>query len=115
MLDKQVELRSKITANSSSIKYGIDVLGAKVADISRLNIYEPLAVKEQVINAATEAACMMLRIDEVIAASKPKESSSDRKSSPQYAGALMSNNNQYGYIILQWMTSKLREGTSSWR
>ncbi len=76
-LDAQVELRSKIPANS--IKYGIDVLGAKVADISRLNIYEPLAVKEHVINAATEAASMMLRIDEVIAASKPKESQSGRK------------------------------------
>ena len=36
------------------------------------DIYEPLAVKEQVINAATEAACMILRIDDVIAASKPK-------------------------------------------
>jgi thermosome len=76
-LDTQVELRSK--TSGKEIKYGIDVLGAKVADISRLNIYEPLAVKEHVINAATEAASMMLRIDEVIAASKPKESQSGRK------------------------------------
>ncbi|MEW6603326.1 MAG: thermosome subunit beta [Thermoproteota archaeon] len=77
-LDTQVELRSKISGNS--IKYGIDVPRSKVADISRLNIYEPLKVKEQVINAATEAASMLLRIDEVIAATKPKEPSSDKKS-----------------------------------
>jgi chaperonin GroEL (HSP60 family) len=36
------------------------------------DIYEPLAVKEQVINAATEVADMILRIDDVIAASKSK-------------------------------------------
>lgn len=30
-------------------------------------------VKEQVINAATEAACMILRIDDVIASSKSKD------------------------------------------
>jgi len=34
------------------------------------------AVKEQVINAATEAACMILRIDNVITASKTKDTSS---------------------------------------
>jgi chaperonin GroEL (HSP60 family) len=38
------------------------------------DIYEPLKVKEQVISAATEASCMILRIDDVIAASKSKES-----------------------------------------
>jgi chaperonin GroEL (HSP60 family) len=43
-----------------------------VADVAAKDIYEPLAVKEQIINAATEAACMILRIDDVIAASKPK-------------------------------------------
>ena len=32
-------------------------------------------VKEQVINAATEAACMILRIDNVITASKTKDTS----------------------------------------
>ncbi len=34
------------------------------------DIFEPLKVKEQVISAATEASCMILRIDDVIAASK---------------------------------------------
>jgi thermosome len=70
-LDTQVELRSKSSSGKAS--YGIDVLNAKVGDLSSKDIYEPLAVKEQVINAATEAACMILRIDDVIAASKPKD------------------------------------------
>lgn len=70
-LDTQVQLRSK--SSTRKARYGIDVLNGKVADMAAKDIYEPLAVKEQVINAATEAACMILRIDDVIAASKPKD------------------------------------------
>jgi len=70
-LDTQVQLRSKST--SGKTRFGIDVLNGKVADLAAKDIYEPLAVKEQVINAATEAACMILRIDDVIAASKSKD------------------------------------------
>jgi archaeal chaperonin len=71
-LDTQVQLRSKSTGNGKA-RFGIDVMNGKVADMAAKDIYEPLAVKEQVINAATEAACMILRIDDVIAASKPKD------------------------------------------
>jgi hypothetical protein len=56
------------------LRYGVDVINGKVADMAAKGIYEPLRVKEEVLNAATEAACMILRIDNVIAASKPKES-----------------------------------------
>ncbi len=52
---------------------GVDVLGGKVGDMAKLAVYEPLAVKEQIIKSAAEAASMILRIDDVIAASKPKE------------------------------------------
>jgi archaeal chaperonin len=67
-LDTQVQLRARAT--TARPKYGVDVLSAKIADISAKDIYEPLAVKEHIINAATEAASMILRIDNVIAASK---------------------------------------------
>ena len=49
---------------------GVDVFGGKVEDIVKLDVYEPLAVKEQIIKSAAEAACMILRIDDVIASSK---------------------------------------------
>jgi archaeal chaperonin len=71
VIDTHVQIRAK-TTNAAKPKYGIDVLNSKVADVAAKDIYEPLAVKEQVINAATEAACMILRIDDVIAASKAK-------------------------------------------
>ncbi|MEM3143430.1 MAG: thermosome subunit beta [Candidatus Nitrosotenuis sp.] len=67
-LDTQVQLRAKSTSGKAT--FGIDVINGKVADLEPQNVYEPLAVKEQVVNAATEAACMILRIDDVIAASK---------------------------------------------
>jgi chaperonin GroEL (HSP60 family) len=38
--------------------------------MSKLDVVEPLAVKEQIIKSATEAASMILRIDDVIASSK---------------------------------------------
>jgi len=71
-IDTQVQLRSKSTATGKA-RYGIDVINGKVVDLAAKEIFEPLAVKEQVINAATEAACMILRIDDVIAASKSKD------------------------------------------
>jgi thermosome len=84
-IDSQVQLRSKVST-SSKPKYGIDVINAKIADISAKEIFEPLAVKEQVINAATEASSMILRIDNVIAASKSKVPSGP---SPGYGGGGM--------------------------
>lgn len=68
LIDTLTELRSKQSRGSHSI--GIDARNAKVADMSKLDIVEPLAVKEQIIKSATEAASMILRIDDVIASSK---------------------------------------------
>jgi archaeal chaperonin len=71
-LDTQAQLRAKSAL--AKPKYGVDVINGKVADMAAKDVYEPLKVKEQVINAATEASSMILRIDDVIAASKPKGS-----------------------------------------
>jgi len=51
---------------------GIDVSGGKVEDLKKLEVYDPLAVKKQIIKSATEAASMILKIDDVIAAGKMK-------------------------------------------
>jgi thermosome len=70
-LDTQVQLRAK--ASSAKPRFGIDVINGKVADMAAKGIYEPLKVKEQVINAATEAACMILHVDDIVAAASPKQ------------------------------------------
>jgi archaeal chaperonin len=67
-IDAMTDLRAK--QNRGSKWTGIDVRSAKIADISKLEILEPLSVKEQIIKSATEAASMILRIDDVIASSK---------------------------------------------
>ena len=51
---------------------GVDVFEGKVRSMEELEVYEPLAVKKQVIKSATEAATMILKIDDVIAAGKTK-------------------------------------------
>jgi archaeal chaperonin len=73
VIDAQTELRTK-SEKSGKARYGIDVFKGKVADFSSLDIYDPLSVKNQVINSATEAACMILRIDDIIAAGATKTS-----------------------------------------
>jgi len=51
---------------------GVDVFEGKVKDMKKLEIYEPVVVKKQIIKSATEAATMILKIDDVIASGKMK-------------------------------------------
>jgi len=52
---------------------GVDVFTGKIIDMHENGVIEPMRVKEQAVKSATEAASMILRIDDVIAATKPKE------------------------------------------
>ena len=69
-IDAQAELRTK-SKEAGKARYGIDAFKGKIADLSTRDIYEPLTVKNQVINSATEASCMILRIDDIISAAAP--------------------------------------------
>ncbi|KYH42385.1 MAG: thermosome subunit, partial [Candidatus Bathyarchaeota archaeon B26-1] len=48
-------------------------------DMQKEGVIEPLTVKEQAIKSAAEAASMILRIDDIIAASKPKETETEKE------------------------------------
>ena len=66
-IDTMITLRSK---QSQGQKWtGIDARNTKIADMYSQDIVEPLVVKEQIIISATETACMILRIDDVISIS----------------------------------------------
>ncbi|MGB8189244.1 MAG: thermosome subunit beta, partial [Nitrososphaeraceae archaeon] len=69
-IDTMTSLRSKQSKGSKWT--GVDVRNTVVADMYKQDVLEPLAVKEQIIKSATEAATMLLRIDDVIASSKSK-------------------------------------------
>ncbi|MGZ4942802.1 MAG: thermosome subunit beta [Halobacteriota archaeon] len=69
-LDKIVELRSAHEKGGTSA--GISANG-DVTDMLSLDVVDPVRVKLNAIESATEAAIMILRIDDVIAASTERE------------------------------------------
>jgi thermosome len=69
-IDTMVEIRAKHAEGGKW--FGVEAKEAKVKDMYKEQVIEPLAVKEQIIRSATEAACMILRIDDVIASGKSK-------------------------------------------
>ncbi|MGA2626338.1 MAG: thermosome subunit beta [Candidatus Bathyarchaeia archaeon] len=71
-IDILVELRSK-HANPENKWFGVQVKTGKIADMLADNIIEPLRVKQQAVKSATEAACMLLRIDDVLSSKGTKE------------------------------------------
>jgi len=64
-IDMMLEIRS---AHKKGKKYaGINVLAGRVDDMLKNNVIEPLRVSKQEIEASSEAATMILRIDDIIA------------------------------------------------
>ena len=66
-IDTIISLRAK--QNNGKKGAGINARESKIGDMNSLSIVEPLVVKEQIVKSATETACMILRIDDVIAIS----------------------------------------------
>ena len=71
-IDVMVEIKAA-HEKPDGFSYGVDVFTGKIVNMLEKGVIEPLIVKEQAIKSAAEAASMILRIDDVIAASKPKE------------------------------------------
>ncbi len=69
-IDILSDLRSR--HEKGEVWAGIEVVNGKIQDMTKAGVYEPLAVKKQIIKSATEAASMILKIDDVIASGKMK-------------------------------------------
>lgn len=67
-IDKLVELRAE--HDRGGVNFGLDVFSGKVQDMRKLGVVEPLKIKLQAAKSASEAAEMILRIDDIIAAGK---------------------------------------------
>ena len=67
-IDLLAELRNK--HDHGNVSVGLDVYEGKTVDMLKKGVIEPLRVKTQAITSATEAASMILRIDDVIASAK---------------------------------------------
>jgi len=77
-IDIIVEIRAAHEKTDGPLM-GVNVFTGKVENMFDNGVVEPAIVKEQAIKSATEAASMILRIDDVIAASKPKEEKGKEK------------------------------------
>ena len=64
-IDILIEMRK--AHKSGKVNAGVNVFNGKVEDMKKNNVLEPLRVGKQAINSATDAAVMILRIDDVIA------------------------------------------------
>jgi thermosome len=67
-VDSLAALRAK--SGQGMKNFGLDLITGEPADMLALGVVEPLKVKTQAIKSATEAATMVLRVDDVIAAKR---------------------------------------------
>ena len=67
-IDIIVKLRS--AHDAGKVSAGVDVMAGQINDMESLNVIDPLKTKIQAISSAAETAEMILRIDDVISASK---------------------------------------------
>jgi len=65
-IDILIEMRKQHKAGK--LYAGLNPFTGKVEDMMKLNVIEPYRIGKQAINSATDAAVMILRIDDVIAA-----------------------------------------------
>src|SRR5881296_2419345 len=70
-IDIMVQLRA--AHEKGHLWEGVDLVDGKTADLKEKGILEPLGVKIQVVKSAAEAAGMILKIDDVIAAAKTRD------------------------------------------
>ncbi len=85
-IDILIKIRSEHAKGHKT--YGINVYTGEVEDMEKAGVIEPVRVGKQAIDAATEAAVMILRIDDVIAtkASKTPNPPSGSSSSSSSSG-----------------------------
>ncbi|UWG52222.1 Chaperonin GroEL, HSP60 family [Halalkaliarchaeum sp. AArc-CO] len=67
-IDAIAELRTRHGNGSSSV--GIDATDSSIRDTTQAGVIEPLSIKKQAIAGAMEAATVLIRIDDVITASR---------------------------------------------
>lgn len=69
------ELRAKHASGSKEgLSQGIDGNAGKIADMRDANIWDPISVKLQTFKTSIEAACMLLRIDDIVSGIKKDRS-----------------------------------------
>ena len=76
-IDILLKLRAEHAKGNKT--YGINVFTGEIEDMVKNGVIEPIRVGKQAIESATEAAIMILRIDDVIATKSSGSSSNPSK------------------------------------
>ena len=69
-IDTLIQLKSSHEGKNKNKNNGIDVYTGKVKDMARNRVIEPMRVKTQAVESATDVATMILRIDDIIASKR---------------------------------------------
>ena len=83
-IDIITELKAR--HDKGEINAGLNLFSGKIENTAAAGIIEPLRIKTQAINSASEVAMMILRIDDVIASSKGNSGSRGGGIPPGYGG-----------------------------
>ena len=71
-IDTLVQLRSKHKGKEGGV-FGVDIFKNAIGDMDKSGVYEPMKVKKQAVDSASEAAEIILRIDDMISSrSRPR-------------------------------------------
>jgi len=76
LVEGQAESISQGVSTPSNSSWGINGETGEIVDMHKFGIWEPLAVKQQTIKTAIEAATMLLRIDDIVSGLSKKDKSS---------------------------------------
>ena len=60
------QLRAKHASGPGNTSWGVDGEKGVIVDMKELGVWEPLAVKVQTFKTAVEAACLLLRVDDIL-------------------------------------------------
>jgi len=77
-------LRAKHTKGSKETStWGVDGITGQLVDMNTFGVWEPTAVKRQTIKTSIEAACLLLRIDDVLSGVGGKKKEAGGPQMPQ--------------------------------
>ncbi|KAJ9449430.1 T-complex protein 1 subunit gamma [Diplonema papillatum] len=78
------ELRSKHT-DKKNLTWGVDGIEGAIVDVKEIGVMEPLSVKLQTLKTSIEAACVLIRIDDIVSGVSVGDDDKPKKAQQQDA------------------------------
>ena len=82
------KLRQKHQFSNDGINFGVNVFEGGIVDAFNAHIWEPAMLKNNVLSAATEAACMILSIDQTVRNPKSEQAEQEKRKQQMARGGV---------------------------